>query len=256
MREKFNLLSGEYFAEYSKQLNKVVSPKPAKGISSAKEFERSLAASAVFSLKIDGSKVGLNAFLNSRKEKTGDKKKSLMIVNGLFKAYKFASKNKMSSRNFMRAHSLFSKEMVWKASERGKYRKTPIGIFDNVTGKPVYFAVEAEHISSTIEKLFEDIKTLSKRKLDGKEAMYYASMIHIWVMLIYPFSEGNGIIARLLEKWFLASHLGKDAWAINSEKYYFDNRVDYLKNISLGHNYYALNWEKSMPFLLMLPNAV
>jgi hypothetical protein len=59
----------------------------------------------------------------------------------------------------------------------------------------------------------------------------------------------------LLEKWFLVSKLGMSAWSINSEKYYWDNRPDYYQNIALGYNYYALYWDRCLPFLLMLPEA-
>jgi hypothetical protein len=63
-------------------------------------------------------------------------------------------------------------------------------------------------------------------------------------------------IPQFLEKWFLASKLGKSAWSLNSEKYYWDNRPAYYQNISLGFNYYALHWDSCLPFLLMLPEAV
>jgi Fic family protein len=53
--------------------------------------------------------------------------------------------------------------------------------------------------------------------------------------------DGNGRSARLIEKWFLVSKLGKSLWSVNSEKYYWDNRPAYYENISLGFNYYALN---------------
>jgi Fic family protein len=95
-----------------------------------------------------------------------------------------------------------------------------------------------------------------KRELSYKEVFYYASMIHLWTAKIHPFMDGNGRSARLLEKWFLVSKLGLSAWSINSEKYYWDNRPDYYQNIALGYNYYALYWDRCLPFLLMLPEAL
>jgi Fic family protein len=68
--------------------------------------------------------------------------------------------------------------------------------------------------------------------------------------------DGNGRSARLLEKWFLASKLGKAAWSVNSEKYYWDHRPAYYQHIALGFNYYALHWERCIHFLLMLPTAM
>jgi hypothetical protein len=52
------------------------------------------------------------------------------------------------------------------------------------------------------------------------------------------------------------SKLGMSAWSISSEKYYWDNRHDYYQNIALGYNYYALHWDRCLPFLLMLPEAL
>lgn len=127
---------------------------------------------------------------------------------------------------------------------------------DSVTMKPIYLAVEPEYVNEEIDKLFTDIGALLSRNLSQKEVFYYASMIHLWLAKIHPFEDGNGRSARLIEKWFLASKLGSSAWSINSEKYYWDNRPDYYKNISLGYNYYALYWERCIPFLLMLPNAL
>ena len=111
-------------------------------------------------------------------------------------------------------------------------------------------------MEAEVTKLFADINVLLNRTLSYKEVFYYASMIHLWVAMIHPFADGNGRIARLVEKWFVSEKLGPAAWAINTEKYYWDHRPDYYKNISLGYNYYALKWERSVPFLLMLPGAL
>jgi hypothetical protein len=73
---------------------------------------------------------------------------------------------------------------------------------------------------------------------------------------LYFYVVKNGRAARLLEKWFLASKLGMSAWCIDSERYYWDHRPAYYINIALGYNYYALQWERCIPFLLMLTDAI
>ena len=76
-------------------------------------------------------------------------------------------------------------------------------------------------------------------------------------MKIHPFNDGNGRTARLLEKWFLATLLGEKAWYIGSEHYYYKNLQAYYHNLAhVGLFYEELNYDKSIPFLLMLPNAV
>jgi Fic family protein len=73
---------------------------------------------------------------------------------------------------------------------------------------------------------------------------------------IHPFQDGNGRVARIMEKWFLASKLGNGAWLIQSEKYYKENIKKYYRNINLGVNFYKLNYDKCLPFLLMPSKAL
>ena len=73
---------------------------------------------------------------------------------------------------------------------------------------------------------------------------------------IHPFVDGNGRATRLIEKWFLARKLGDHAWFITSEKNYWVNRPAYYKNLQNGANYYEVKYERSIPFLLMLPNSL
>ena len=170
-------------------------------------------------------------------------------------AYKFASENKLNKTNFLKSHAILSKAIL-PIKERGVLRKEQIGVRDSKTLRPVYLAVEPQFLKKEFNKLFDDTDELLKRDLSHREIFYFASMIHIWLAAIHPFSDGNGRCARILEKWFLVSKLGTTAWSINSEKYYWDNRSEYYQNISLGYNYYVLYWDRCVPFLLMLPKAV
>ncbi len=88
------------------------------------------------------------------------------------------------------------------------------------------------------------------------EVFYFASMIHLVFVNIHPFVDGNGRATRLLEKWFLASKLGKKGWNIESEKNNFLNRNKYYENLKLGGNYHVINYDLCLPFLLMLPDSL
>jgi len=57
----------------------------------------------------------------------------------------------------------------------------------------------------------------------------------------------DGRAARLLEKWFLSSYLGRRAWQIPSEQHYKEHRAAYYKNIKIGLNYYELNYDLCVP---------
>jgi Fic family protein len=107
-----------------------------------------------------------------------------------------------------------------------------------------------------MEKLFADIKALLKTEMDINQVFYYASLIHLVFLKIHPFMDGNGRSARLIEKWFLAEKLGENAWSILSEQYYHKKKAVYYKNVHIGGNYYVLNYELCVPFLLMLPQSL
>ena len=227
----------------------------AKAQFSAEDFEYYLIASSLYSSKIEGNTLDVNSFFRNRENKNSPKRKEVREIEELVSAYEFASENKLNRSNFLKAHGILSKTML-SAKARGKVRKVQIGVRDTKTLRPIYLAVEPEFVTSELNKLFADISELLKRNMSYKEAFYYASMIHLWIALIHPFEDGNGRTARLVEKWFLVSKLGLSAWSIQAEKYYWDHRPAYYQNIALGFNFYALHWERCLPFLLMLPEAL
>jgi Fic family protein len=259
MPKHLKLISTEYLQQYSDKVNvdwlEVFNKLKAKNKFTLEDFEYYLLASSLYSSKIEGNSLDANSFLRNRGKRGFPKKKEVREIEVLRDAYKFASENKLNRINLLKAHELLSKTLL-SSKERGKLRKYPMAVYDSGTLKPVYIAVEPEFLKTEFNKLFDDIDELLKRDLSHKEIFYYASVIHIWLVKIHPFGDGNGRTARLLEKWFLASKLGMAAWSINSEKYYWDNRNDYYKNIALGFNYYVLYWNRCIPFLLMTPKAL
>ena len=259
MAKRLKHIKSSYLKEYSTKAeinwNKTISIVKSNGEIPNDDFGFYITASSVFSSKIEGNSLDLNSFFRLKKEKTSFKSREIEEIDDLKKAYQFAIDNELTLSTFLKAHFYLSKTLV-ATPERGKFRKEDVGVYDSATGKPAYLAVESEFVKQEMEILFADISILIERKLNYKEIFYYASMIHLWTAMIHPFTDGNGRAARLLEKWFLAAKLGKAAWAINSEKFYWDNRPDYYKNIALGYNYYVLKWERCINFLLMLPKSV
>jgi Fic family protein len=259
MGKHLKLISPEYLNLYSDKLNtnwmEVFNKLKSKTAFTLEDFEYYIIASSLYSSKIEGNTLDVNSFFRNRNKKTSVKKKEVREIETLMQAYKFASENHLNRTNFLKSHAILS-ETLLPAKERGVLRKDQVGVRDSKTLRPVYLAVEPQYLKVEFSKLFDDIDTLIKRDLSHREVFYYASMIHIWLAKIHPFADGNGRSARLLEKWFLVSNLGLSAWSINSEKYYWDNRSEYYENIALGYNYYALHWDRCIPFLLMLPKAI
>ena len=256
MNLKLKILKQEYFNEYKTQLKVDVETafatlknKP----QSVDDFKFYLANSAVHSSNIEGNTVSFDTYLKVSEFNLHLKTKEIKEIEELIDAYQFARENNLSLVNILKAHEILTQSILVK-KERGKIRKVKVGVRSE--GRLIYLAVEPEFIKQELEKLFADISLLLKSKLTTTEIFYYSAFIHLVFVNIHPFVDGNGRATRLIEKWFLAKMLGENTWCITSEKNYWDNRPTYYKNLQIGLNYYEVKYEKSVPFLLMLPNAL
>lgn len=211
-------------------------------------------ASAVYSSNIEGNTIDLNSFMNYKLSKEKFKpQKEIQEIENLISAYEFAQVNKLNEENFLECHRIFSETLLID-SLRGKYRNEKIGVFGQAG--LVYLAIEPEYVKETMTLYFNDIETLLKKDLTKARVFYFASLIHLIFAHIHPYRDGNGRAARLLEKWFITVKLGKDFWKTTSEKYYKEHQQEYYQNINLGVNYYELNYDNCIPFLLMLPKCL
>ncbi|TDG37071.1 Fic family protein [Pedobacter changchengzhani] len=211
-------------------------------------------ASAVYSSNIEGNTVDLNSFMNAKLSKDKFKPtKEIQEIEDLVSAYDFAQNNNLNEVNFLKSHQILSKQLLI-SGLRGKYRKDKVGVFGQ--SGLVYLAIEAELVGAEMKLFFTQISKLLLATITEEEVFYYAALIHLRFVHIHPFRDGNGRVARLLEKWFLSIKLGMDFWKIPSEKYYKDHQPEYYKNINLGVNFYELNYNKCLPFLIMLPNSL
>ncbi|TNE36429.1 Fic family protein, partial [bacterium] len=211
-------------------------------------------ASAVFSSNIEGNSIDLNSYMNSQLAKRKLKSvKEIKEIDDLVTAYQFAKSNMLNQDNFLKAHKLLSQNLLIQGKQ-GKYRNEKLGVFD--TDGLVYWAVEPEFVKAKMSEFFDDISNILLTDMPLEEVFYHASFIHLIFVHIHPFSDGNGRAARLLEKWFLAQKIGEIAWGIQSEKYYKEHQSEYYDNINLGVNYYELDYDRCIPFLLMLVSSM
>lgn len=250
------ILQQDYFNDYKTQLKVDVESAFAtvkNKLQSLEDFKFYLANSAVHSSNIEGNTVSFDTYLKSSEFNLHLKTKEIKEIEYLIAAYQFARENDLTLDNALKAHEILTQSILIK-KERGKIRKVKVGVRSE--GRLIYLAVEPEFIKPELEKLFADISILLKAKLTTAEIFYYAAYIHLVFVNIHPFVDGNGRATRLIEKWFLTKMLGNNAWCITSEKNYWDNRPNYYKNLQIGVNYYEVKYEKSVPFLLMLPNSL
>jgi Fic family protein len=256
MTKQLKILKQDLFEKYKKHLNTdietafaTVKNKP----QTVEDFKFYLANSAVHSSNIEGNTVSFDTYLKASEFSLHLKTKEIKEIEDLIAAYQFAKENELTLENSLKAHEILTKSLLVK-KERGKIRKMNVGVRSG--GRLIYLAVEPEFVNQELEKLFADISVLLETKMTTPEVFYYAALIHLVFVNIHPFVDGNGRATRLIEKWFLAKTLGDNAWFITSEKNYWDNRSAYYKNLQLGVNYYEVNYEKSIAFLLMLPDSL
>jgi Fic family protein len=256
MTLQLKILRQDLFSEYKRQLKvnveSVFNSLNKKSLTIG-DFKFYLANSAVHSSNIEGNTISFDTYLKASEFNIHLKTKEIKEIEDLITAYQFARENELTLDNILKSHEIMTKSILIK-KERGKIRKVKVGVRSE--GRLIYLAVEPEFIKQELIKLFSDISILLKSDLTITEIFYYAAYIHLVFVNIHPFVDGNGRATRLIEKWFLAKKLGDNAWFVTSEKNYWDNRSTYYRNLQIGVNYYEVNYEMSIPFLLMLPNSM
>jgi Fic family protein len=211
--------------------------------------------SAVFSSKIEGEPIELDSYIKYKRFDVEYLPDYTLKIDDLYDAYLLAQKNELNQKNVELAHSLLTKHILIK-SKQGKVRVSNMFVITD-DGKIEYVATTPEKVKSEIQRFYDDLEVLIKASLSFEETFFYASMLHLVFVKIHPFDDGNGRTARLIEKWFIAQKLGKNAWFLQSEKNYYNNHQIYYNNIRrLGLDYEELNYDEAMPFLQMLPKAI
>jgi Fic family protein len=217
-------------------------------------FDFYVQSSATYSSNIEGNSIDIDTYLKNKRFSIKAKPKEMAEIDDLIEAYNYAKAHPLNLQTFLESHKLLSRHLLSLKSQRGKLRNQQVGIFSQ--GNIEYMAAEAHEVGPEMDKLFGDIHLLIAKELTLTEVFYYASAIHLMFEKIHPFMDGNGRAGRLLEKWFLASKLQSVAWAITSEQYYAKHRPDYYRHIHIGFDYYNLQLDTILPFLLMLPKSL
>jgi Fic family protein len=222
---------------------------------STPDFSYYTSVASVFSSKIEGEAIELDSYIKHKRDGIPFQPDYTKKIDDLYLAYLFAQQNRLNEQALVEAHRLLSKHLV-AAPWQGKYRIQNMYVATD-DGRIEYVAASPATVPSEMKKFFSDLEFLLKKEMAIAEVFFYASMIHLVFVKIHPWNDGNGRSARLLEKWFLAEKLGEKAWFIQSEKMYYNQHQAYFQNIrQLGLEYDLLDFEKALPFLLMLPGAL
>ena len=222
---------------------------------STNTFSFYTSVASVFSSKIEGENIELDSYIKHKKFGFEFKPDYTKKIDDLYDAYSFAKVNSLNKKNLCTAHKLLTKNILTTNQQREIRTKNMYVITPD--GKIEYVAATLYEVKAEMEKFYSDLKLLLTEDLSIEKTFFFAAMIHLVFVKIHPFNDGNGRIARLLEKWFLAQKLGDKAWFINSEQNYYQNHQTYYNNLRLlGLEYEELDYKKAVPFLLMLPNSI
>lgn len=219
-------------------------------------FKFFTAVSVMSSSKIEGELLEVDSYVKHKVLEIEYLPNLIEKPNDLYKAYEFAKDHNLSVDHFFEAHKIATTHLL-PEKLRGKIRSGNMLIMDQQSNRVQYEAANSTIVNNEFEVFWHELSILIDKTLTIEEVFYYASLIHLVFVKIHPFNDGNGRTARLLEKWFLASKLGQKAWFIASEKFYFQNLENYYNNLArVGLFYDELKYEKSIPFLQMLPSAL
>jgi Fic family protein len=256
-KQSFKILPTDLWEEY-----RLCFPPVKSAFEQLKDSELSIdtfhfytSVSAVFSSKIEGEDIEMDTFIKHKRLGVAYKPDYTRKIDDLYNAYLLAQKNKPNPQNIALVHAELTKNILQPA-QQGKFRTGNMFVVSE-DSKIEYIAVTPNRVVAEMEKVYEDLEYLIQKTLTFEESFFYASWLHLVLVKVHPFNDGNGRMARLLEKWFLAEKLGEKAWFIQSERYYYEHHPEYYNCIRrLGLEYDLLDYSKALPFLQQLPLAV
>lgn len=222
----------------------------------AENFRFATAVSVMASSRIEGETLEVDSYVKHKVLNVEYLPNLTEKPNDLYSAYEYARDNRLSLEAVMETHRIATQHLL-PETQRGLIRSGNMLIMEQQTQRVQYEAAPASIVKKEFERFWEEVEVLLTASLNVDEVFYFASFIHLIFVKIHPFNDGNGRTARLLEKWFLSTHLGEKAWYLGSEFYYYNNLQLYYNNLArIGLFYEELKYEKGLPFLLMLPKAL
>jgi Fic family protein len=104
----------------------------------------------------------------------------------------------------------------------GTWRLGPIYVRDDARGETIYEGPDAEQVPTLMDELVESLNAE-----DGTPAIVRAAMGHLNLVMIHPFSDGNGRMARCLQTLVLAREGILDPRFSSIEEYLGRNTSEY-----------------------------
>ncbi len=118
----------------------------------------------------------------------------------------------------------------------GVLRKEPVFVNNPILGKTIYWPPDHSDVVILIKDLIDFVNT-NKDKIDP---LIVAGIFHKQLVIIHPFTDGNGRTTRLLTKILMAA-MGLNTFNLFSfENYYNQNISRYFAMVGVKGNYYEI----------------
>ena len=206
---------------------------------------------AVFSSKIEGEAIELDSYVKHKRFGAHFLPDYTRKTDDLYDAYRLAQTQPLTPDNLRAAHQLLTRSLL-APSARGHHRQGLMYV-TTADGRIEYVATAPQLVPTEMARLWQDTAQLLREPLGIAQSFYYAALLHLVLVKIHSYEDGNGRTARLLEKWFLAEKLGAKAWYLESEKYYYQHHAVYYNNLRrMGLEYERLDYQRALPFLQIL----
>lgn len=116
----------------------------------------------------------------------------------------------------------------------GRIRAEPVVVNDPRSGRIVYLPPDQQDV----ESLMKDLVSFIARNRNRLDPLLLAGIFHKQLVIIHPFTDGNGRTARLATKVLLAE-MGLDTFRLFSFENYYDKDVTrYFATVGESGNYY------------------
>jgi Fic family protein len=116
----------------------------------------------------------------------------------------------------MRSHDL--------GTSPGQYRQRDVYVHDDRTEQVVYTGPDAADVPALVSELVTDMN-----REDGEDPMVHAAMAHLNLVMIHPFRDGNGRMARALQTLVLARRGVAEPEFASIEEWLGANTEDYYR---------------------------
>lgn len=114
------------------------------------------------------------------------------------------------------------------AKSPGSYRQGVIYVHDEKTGENVYEGPAAEEVPALVAELMDDLSAANET-----DTLVRAAMAHLNLVMIHPFRDGNGRMARALQTLVLSQcGIGEPAFS-SIEEWLGSNTEDYYRVLGL-----------------------